>query len=228
MAAWKIASGELPNLPLLQRVASLGQPVVLSSGMSSMEEIGRAVQTVQQAGAQVAVLQCTSEYPCPPENVGLNIISELRESFHCPVGLSDHSGTIFPGLAAATLGIEILEVHLTMSREMFGPDVPASVTSSELRTLIAGIRFIEAMRAHPIDKDEAVQPMQPLRETFTQSIVARRELVAGSELTEEDLTTKKPGTGLPPNRMGDLVGRRLRRSLVPDEEVHEDDLEPPA
>src|SRR4030095_5723839 len=107
-----------------------------------------AVETVKAAKVPLTVLQCTSLYPCPADKIGLNMIPLFRERYGCGAGLSDHSGTIFPGLAAATMGINFLEVHFTLSREMFGPDVPSSLTPPELRQLVEGIRFIEEMLAH--------------------------------------------------------------------------------
>src|SRR5436309_2202786 len=124
VAAWKVASGEVSNVPMFERMSATGLPMLLSSGMSSLEEIDEVVQRVKQKGLPLAVLQCTTAYPCPPEKVGLNLIPEFRARYGCAIGLSDHSGTIYPGLAAATLGIEVLEVHVAFSREMFGPDVP--------------------------------------------------------------------------------------------------------
>ena len=129
---------------------------------------------------RIAVLQCTTAYPCPPEKVGLNLLSEFRDRYDCPVGLSDHSGTIFPALAAACGGADVLEVHVTLSREMFGPDVPASVTTAELATLVRGVRFIERMRAHPVDKDAAAGELAPMRALFTKSVVVTRALDAGA------------------------------------------------
>jgi N-acetylneuraminate synthase len=173
----------------------------------------------------VTVLQCTTAYPCPPEKVGLNLIPFFRERYQCGVGLSDHSGTIYPGLAAATLGIEVLEVHVTLSREMFGPDVAASVTTAELRQLVEGVRFIERMKASPVDKDFMAGEMTPLREMFTKSVVVRVDLPAGTVLTHEHLTTKKPGTGIPAARLPALIGVRLRRSVKADTLLSEVDLE---
>jgi N-acetylneuraminate synthase len=153
MEMWKIASGEIGNLPLLDAMIATGRPILLSSGMSDMVEMDKAVDRVRRAGLPLAVLQCTTAYPCPPERVGLNMIPFFRARYGCSVGLSDHSGTIYPGLAAVTLGAEVVEVHVTMSRGMFGPDVPASITMEELRALVDGIRFVERMRASPVDKD---------------------------------------------------------------------------
>jgi N,N'-diacetyllegionaminate synthase len=225
MPMWKIASGEVSNLPLLDALVETGKPVLLSSGMSSLAELDKAVDRVKRAGLPVAVMQCTTAYPCPPERIGLNMLPELRARYDCFVGLSDHSGTIYPGIAAATLGCDVLEVHVTMSRGMFGPDVPASVTIEELRQLVDGVRFVETMLAHPIDKEAVARDMAPLRAIFTKSLVAREPLHAGTILTEDHLAAKKPGTGIPAERMPEFVGRVLRRALLPDEQLRLDDVE---
>jgi len=196
-----------------------------ASGMSPLAETDIAVCRAQVRKAPVAVLQCTSAYPCPPERVGLNLISFYRDRYGCGVGLSDHSGTIYAGLAAAALDIDILEVHITMSRGMFGPDVPASVTMEELRQLVDGIRFVERIRAHPVDKDAIARDMAPLRGIFTKSLVASMPLAAGTVLAERHLAMKKPGTGIPAGQLSDILGRRLRRSLEADEQLRLDDLE---
>src|SRR6185503_18542043 len=109
---------------------------------------------VRQAGNDLTILQCSSIYPTPPEKLGLNMLSEWRERYDCKVGLSDHSGKVFAGLAAVALGADTLEVHVTFSRESFGPDVPASLTTSELRELVQGVRFIRTAIQHPVNKDE--------------------------------------------------------------------------
>ena len=224
VAAWKVASGETNNLPMVERMAETGLPVLLSTGMSTFEEIERSVDLVRREGAPVAVFQCTTAYPCPPERVGINVIRELRERFGCPVGLSDHSGTIYPALAGATIGVDLIEVHVVLSREQFGPDVAASVTTGELRQLVEGVRFIEAMVANPVAKDAAAQGMQELRDTFTKSVVARARIPAGAELTEQNLTVKKPGTGIPAARYGELLGRHAARAVDKDAMLEDADI----
>jgi N-acetylneuraminate synthase len=149
----------------------------------------------------------------------------FRERYGCFVGLSDHSGTIYPALANATLGGDVIEVHVTMSRGMFGPDVPASVTMEEMRQLVTGVRFIETMGAHPVEKDAVARDMAPLRAIFTKSVVARVPLAKGTVLDAGHLSAKKPGTGLPADRQLELVGRRLRRAIAADEQVRLEDLE---
>jgi len=225
VAGWKIASGEVTNRPLFERMAATGLPFILSSGMSSLAELDTAVEWVWARGLPLTVLQCTTAYPCPPEKVGLNLIPLLRARYQCPVGLSDHSGTIYAGLAAAALGIDMLEVHVAFHRGMFGPDVPASVTFEELRQLVEGVRFVERMRANPVDKDALAADMAPLKQIFGKSLVARADLPAGALLQAEHLTSKKPGTGIPVERLPQIVGRRLARSVQAGARLAEEDLE---
>jgi N-acetylneuraminate synthase len=223
--AWKVASGEISNPDLIDAMTATGLPTMLSTGMSPSDEIDAAVERIQKSGVPLAVMQCTSIYPCPPELVGINLIPTFRERYDCAVGLSDHSATIYPGLAAVTLGIEVLEVHLTLSREMFGPDVVASITPTEMRQLVDGIHFIERMRANPTDKDELPESVTSLRSIFMKSVVARDDLPAGTVLREEHLTTKKPGSGIPAGELPSLVGRRLRKSVDQDTLLTPEDLE---
>ncbi len=225
VAAWKVASGETNNHALIDAMASTGKPIVLSTGMSTLSEIDEVVDRIRGHDVPIAVLQCTSAYPCPPELVGLNLIPELREQCGCAVGLSDHSATIYPGLAASVYGISVLEVHLTLSRDMFGPDVSASVTPDQLRQLVEGIRFIETMRAHPMDKESISEPIQALRDIFTKSVVVTGDLAAGTVLEQQHLTAKKPGSGIPANALPGLIGRRLKSKVAFDQRLSFDDLE---
>jgi N,N'-diacetyllegionaminate synthase len=225
MKAWKVASGEIGNSPLIEYMVESRLPMMISTGMSPVDEIDSVVARVQSARTPLAVMQCTSAYPCPPEKVGLNMLANFRQRYGCAVGLSDHSGTIFPSLAAATLGAEVVEVHTTFSRECFGPDVVASVTTSELKTLVDGVRFIERMKTATVDKNAAAQELAPLRDLFTKSIVAQSDLPAGTVLTVDNLALKKPGTGMPAEKLSSMIGRRLRRPLATGEMLSEAHLE---
>jgi N-acetylneuraminate synthase len=225
VAGWKIASGEVSNLPMLETMAATQLPCILSTGMNPLTEVDAAVRTIRQRGAPVCVLQCTTAYPCPPEKIGLNVMTQLRERYGCPVGLSDHSGTIFPGLSAATLGAGVVEVHVTLSRESFGPDVPASVTTSELCQLVEGIRFIEKMISHPVDKQAMAEDLAPLRSMFGKSLVTRTELPAGTVLESQHLTSKKPGTGIPVSRLNEMLHRRVRHDIAANTILREEDLD---
>jgi N-acetylneuraminate synthase len=223
--AWKIGSGEISNDLLLRRAARGKLPVLLSSGMSGLAELDRAVNLVRAAGAPVAVFQCTSEYPCPPEHLGLEQIAALAARYDCPAGLSDHSGTIWAGLGAAALGASMLEVHVTLSRDGFGPDVVVSLTVDELARLVEGVRFLERALSATVDKDAIAARLDGMRAIFTRSLVARRPLPAGTVLSAGDVAAKKPGTGLPPAALEALVGRRLRRALEADEQLRVEDFE---
>jgi N,N'-diacetyllegionaminate synthase len=221
---WKIASGEVGNRALVEAVAADGRPVVVSSGMSDFAEIEAAVGTIRKSGRDLTVLQCTSSYPCPPHELGLNLLAEYRESLGVPVGLSDHSGTVAAGIAAVALGAVMLEVHVTFSRKAFGPDVSSSLTIEELAELVRGVRFVETALANPVGVEKA-DVRRPIRALFTRSVALVRPLPAGHVLTGSDLTMKKPGTGIPAEHLGSLVGRRLRWDVPADRLLREDDVE---
>jgi len=228
VAAWKVASGEVAHPQLLEAVARAGGPVALSSGMSPWTELDAAVDRLRRGGAgPLAVLQCTSAYPTTPERLGLNVIAEIRARYGCAPGLSDHSGTIYPALAAAALGARMLEVHVTLSRRMFGPDVASSVTDAELRALVEGVRTIEAALRSPVDKDAAAAGLAPMRALFGRSLVASRPLAAGHQLLEGDLVAKKPGGGVPATEERALLGRPLLRPLQADEPIERADVGSP-
>lgn len=221
---WKVASGEVGHVELIQKMAATERPILFSSGLSDFDELDRAIEIARSAGVAFAVLQCTTAYPCPPERVGLNQLEELAVRYDCAVGLSDHSATIYPGLAAVTLGAKIIEVHVTFSRAMFGPDVPASLTFKELGHLVDGTRFIETAVANPVDRTMSDDKDQ-LRRLFTRSVALRVDLPAGATLRADDLCLKKPGSGLAPSELQSLVGRRLRVAVPADRLLRTDDLE---
>jgi len=157
--AWKVPSGEVTNEPLLGAIAATGKPVILSTGMGTHGEINLACQPFWDRGIRPAILQCTSMYPCPPEKVGLG------EMDLWAFGLSDHSGTIYAGLAAVAIGCNILEVHVCWSKEQFGFDTAASITIEDLRRLVEGVRFIEKAK-RPVDKNALAKELEPMRELF--------------------------------------------------------------
>jgi N,N'-diacetyllegionaminate synthase len=225
MSAWKVASGELTNLPLIAHMASDGKPVMLSTGMSPHSEIDAAVAVVQKTKSPLAIFQCTTQYPSPPESIGLNMLDELRARHSCAVGLSDHSGTIYPALAAvAAYNAQLIEVHLTLSRDMFGPDVVASVTPAEMKQLVDGIRFIESMAANPAQKNTLDPRTAPMRQIFFKSVVPLDDLKAGTVLQRDMLGLKKPGTGIPAAKLEIIIGRTLKRAITKDTPLQEDDL----
>lgn len=224
--AWKVASGEVTNFLLMEHMANSGKPFLLSSGMSSWEELDDAVKFVRAKGLPLAVMQCTTAYPCPLEKIGLNIMDEMRSRYQCPVGLSDHSASIFPTFAAAIKGAKLIELHVTMSREMFGPDVVASLTTQELAQLVSGIRMSETMLANPMDKNGFAGDSADLRTRFGQSLVAACDLVAGVALKLEHLSCKKPAAGIPARDFRTYLGRRLKYDVAKGAFLKPDDFEP--
>ena len=222
---WKVASGETGNVPLLRYLGATGLPLLLSSGMSPLVEVDQALEAVSAYDIPVLLFQCTNLYPCPPEAWGLNMLSEYRERYQLPVGLSDHSGTPTAGIAAAALGASALEVHITWHKQSFGPDVHASLTIEELKQLVDGVRQIDRALATPVDKDEKAEELSGIRELFTKSIVAARDLDAGMVIKEKDLAFKKPGTGIPAAEHAWVEGRVLRSARKKDEQFRFEDFE---
>lgn len=223
--AWKIASGEVNNIPMLKRILETRLPILLSTGMSGLAEIDAAVGLIKKEGVSFALLQCTSLYPAPPEKIGLNMLSFFRERYGCDVGISDHSGTIYPSLGAVVMGALVIEVHVMLDRKSAGRDGPSSLTMNGLKELVEGARFLEKVLANPVDKDKLAEEILFMRNIFTKSIVASRDLKEGAILQPRDLAAKKPGTGTSVSRIEEFMGRRLRRAVVKDEMLKEKDVE---
>ncbi len=212
MARYKIPSGEVTNLPLLQAIGSTGKPVLLSSGMSSWKELDEAVATLRRHHDRITVMQCTTEYPCACEHVGLNVMQEMRERYGLPVGLSDHTPTNYACFAAVALGASVVEKHLTFSRLMYGSDAKHSLEPNEFTDLVCGIRAVEVMLASPIAKDD-VERFAVMKQTFEKSIVSLVDIPAGSVITREIVGFKKPGTGIAASELTRILGRTAGRDI---------------
>ena len=224
VARYKVPSGEVTNLPYLEAIAQTRKPVVLSSGMSSWAELDEAVNTILRYHDRLTVLQCTSEYPCPYEEVGLNVMLEMKERYELPVGLSDHTLTIYASLTAVTLGASVIERHLTFSRLMYGSDARHSLEPTEFADLVRGIRAIETMLASKVDKDDVAR-FATMKTTFEKSVVSLVDIPAGALITEAMIGIKKPGTGLPARRYKEVVGRRAARSIPANRVLQEEDVD---
>ncbi len=222
---YKIGSGEVSNLLMLEKIAKTGKPIILSSGMSSMDELDKTLAFLKPFGPSLSILQCTTAYPTLPEQWGLNVINELQQRYQLPVGFSDHSGDIFACLAAATLGAAILEFHLVFDKKMFGPDAPASLTPAQVKTLAQGVRQIETARTHPVDKKNN-SAFQALKNMFEKSLAVNKDLPAGHPISIEDLESKKPtGYGIPASQFRDILGKKLAHPLSRYDFLREEDLQ---
>lgn len=223
---YKIPSGEVTNLPLLEKVARSGKRILLSSGMSAWAELDAAVATLKSNGAKdLTLMQCTSRYPCPPEESGLNLMDDMRKRYGCPVGYSDHTLGLGVPVAAASLGAVAVEKHFTLSKLMYGSDAKNSLEPDEMRRMVAAIRAVEAALANPVDKDAMAATMAEMKRTFEKSVVAARDLPGGTLLSMGDLAFKKPGDGITAGKYQSLVGKKTKRNLAKDHPFAWDDLE---
>lgn len=224
--AWKLGSGEIATPDLLAAAVKSGKPLLVSTGMSSYAEIGETVGLVRKAGLGLALFQCTSRYPNPLERVGLNVMDELRSRFGGPVGLSDHSGSPYPSMLALARGADLIEVHITFHRGMFGPDVPSSLDLQEFRAVVEARDAFAKIDRNPVDKDSEAAELDGMRRLFGKSVALVEDLPAGTVLTAQMLTLKKPGNGIGAERMAALVGRMLAKNVAANRLLRETDLEP--
>jgi len=225
MPAWKIASGETDNIPMITEMARDGMPLLLSTGLSDWSDVESAVNFIKSQGNDYGVFQCTSAYPCPSEEIGLNVIGELRGRFGCPVGLSDHSGDIYSSIAAVALGADIIELHAVFSKHCFGPDTNASVSIEDLARVVEGCRYIRSAIQNPVDKDALAASNSHLRTAFGKSLYAARNLESGAILTNNDVWLKKPATGILAKNLGDFLGRRIKAGVAQHHKFVPEDFE---
>ena len=218
MPIYKIPSGEITNLPYLRKIGRLKKKVILSSGMSTMEEVKMAVNILGECGTtDILVLHCNTQYPTPMEDVNLNVMQSLREELKLPIGYSDHTKGIEVPIAAVALGAEIIEKHFTLDREMEGPDHKASLEPNELKQMVDAIRNIEKAMGQA---EKRVTESERKNITIARkSIVAKRMIKKGECFTEENITTKRPGTGISPMMWDNVIGQIATRNYDIDEMI---------
>lgn len=213
---WKIPSGEITNYPYLVEIARTGQPIILSTGMSTLDEIGEAINLLQQNGAgKITLLHCTTEYPTPYDHVNLNAMATLRDKFGLDIGYSDHTLGIEVPIAAVAMGAVIIEKHFTLSREMEGPDHKASLEPGELKEMVQAIQRLEMAFGDGIKRPTDIEEKNAM--VARKSIIARKDIQRGECLTEENLTTKRPGTGISPMKWNEILGTIAIRDFKKDE-----------
>lgn len=210
--AFKIPSGEVNNLPFLEHVARKGKPVILSTGMSYLSEVDEAIRTIRNAGCdELVVLHCVSNYPADPADVNLGAMNSMATALGVPVGYSDHTLGIQVPLAARALGACVIEKHFTLDRGLPGPDHPASLEPQELIDMVRGIRIVESALGH--GRKEPADSEANSRQVVRRSLAAKVDIGPGEVLSPNLLTQLRPGTGIPPNFMDQVIGRTLRRAL---------------
>ena len=215
---FKIPSGEITNLPYLRHIGGLSGSVLLSTGMATVEEIGAAIEALELAGTgrdKITLLQCNTEYPTPMEDVNLRAMSTLRSQFGVEVGFSDHTEGITAAIAAAALGATIIEKHFTLDRNLPGPDHRASLEPAELTAMISAIRGVEQALGDGVKQPSASEAKNIA--IVRKSLVAAAPIRAGEPFSADNLTTKRPGTGISPMRWDDVLGKKAPRSFAVDE-----------
>ena len=220
MDYWKIPSGEITNLPYLRRIAARGGRVILSTGMSTLDEVEAAVKALNDGGidkSDIYLLLCTTQYPTPPEAVNLRAMDTLKSLRCAGVGYSDHTRGITVPIAAAARGAEIIEKHFTLDRNMEGPDHKASLEPDELKAMVTAIRDTERALGSTLKTVTDIE--RPNIVIARKSIVASRHIRKGELLTEENLTTKRPGSGISPMRWDSVIGTTAVRDFYPDEQI---------
>lgn len=223
--AYKIGSGDLTNYILLNRVAKTGKPVILSSGMATLNEVKEAIAYIRSKGNnQIAALHCTTNYPCPAEEVNLKAMVTMMDELDVPVGFSDHTDNDTAAIAAATFGMAIYECHFTLDKNLPGPDHIASAEPDELKQRIKLIRNVEIILGKS-EKKPNESEIKSMRGLVRRSIVMVRDLPAGHILKEVDLEAKRPGDGTSPTEYEKFLGRRLRRTVRADYQITFDDIE---
>jgi len=224
VSQWKIASGEINNIQLLNFILETQKPIIVSTGMSDLNEIDRIYNKLVSSGADFTLMQCTSKYPTPLDEIGLNVMTYLKNKYSIPVGLSDHSGRVFTGIAAAVLGASILEVHVCMSKYDCGPDTAASLTVDELQTLVKGIREIEMLQ-RVVDKNYIAANLCDISKIFKKSLCAKCDIPAGVVLTDDMLTARKPAIGISVEKIEDIIGRKTLAPILKENFIKEEDIQ---
>lgn len=215
---WKIPSGEITNLPYLEKIARTHKDIILSTGMSDIDDISAALSALKGNGAgKITLLHCNTEYPTPICDVNLNAMRTLREKFGLDVGYSDHTVGIEIPIAAAALGATVIEKHFTLNRDMPGPDHAASLEPRELKKMVDGIRNIELAMGNG---NKVPSPSESKNAAIARkSIVARRNIRKGELFTEENLAAKRPGNGISPMKWHDVIGQHAERDFAEDEPI---------
>ena len=212
----KVPSGEITNYPYLKAVGQTGKRVIISSGMSNLKEVEEAIRILKDNGSkEITVLHCNTEYPTPYADVNLKAMLTLKEELGVNVGYSDHTQGIEIPIAAAALGASVIEKHFTLDKNMDGPDHKASLEPDELEAMVRAIRHIESALGD--GKKEPSESEKKNIEIVRKSIVAKCDIKEGEIFTEENLTTKRPGTGISPMHWNEIINQRAKRNFYMDE-----------
>jgi len=229
VTVWKVSSGEVTNHPFIKYIAEKNKPIILSTGTATLDEVAEAVVLIEKhqrctskTFPPLTLLQCTTSYPCPFEDVNLKVIETLKGTFNLPVGFSDHTLGIEAAIAAAAMGAEIIEKHFTLDKSLPGPDHRASLSPDELAQMVAGIRNVEKALGDGIKR---LMPSEEKNAALVRkSLVAHKAITRGEELTEDNVAIKRPTGGIEPKDFEKILGKKAARDIARDELITWDDL----
>lgn len=221
VSRFKIPSGEVTNLPMLEAINQIGRPVLLSSGMSNWQELDAAVEMLSDV--DLMLMQCTSMYPCANQKVGLNVISEMSERYGKDVGFSDHTQQNYAAFAAVTMGAVCVEKHLTFSNAMYGSDAPLAAEPHIFADMVQGVRAITEMQESDIDKDD-LSDFKDMKQIFEKSIVAAKDIKKGEKIAADMLAYKKPGDGISAADYRTVVGKTALSDIAADAMIQQSDI----
>lgn len=222
--AWKFGSGEVFNSNLLKLALNTGKPILLSTGLSTYQDIDCQIDMINAFGNKYVLFQCVTAYPSLSSEININLITELKNKYSCPIGISDHSATIYPSLAAFSLGASVAEVHVTMSEYMFGPDVKASVSIDQLKQIVDGAKFIYSMKQCKFDLNELTKEKETLRKIFSKSVYLQKDMAKGDVITEDDVAIKKPKVDGALDIVENVIGKRIAVNKLKDDPLFMEDV----
>jgi N-acetylneuraminate synthase/N,N'-diacetyllegionaminate synthase len=214
--AYKFGSGDITNIPALKYAARKDKPIILGTGMSNIKEVKEAIKAIEtEKNNQIIVLHCTTNYPCPLEEVNLRALITMQKELNCLIGYSDHTLGVLVPIMATTLGAAIIEKHFTIDRNLPGPDHRASLEPEELKNMVTEIKNVEkamgSREKKPTDSEKEIMPL------VRKSIVANKDIKEGTTISEDMVIVKRPGTGLKPANLDKIIGKKTKRFIAKDE-----------
>ena len=213
VSAWKIGSGEFFSKSLLDKILKFKQPIILSTGLATLNDISNLIPKIKKKNSKLILMQCTSSYPCKIENIGVNVLKIFQKKFKCLVGLSDHSGSIYPSIYAMINGASLVEVHVGDKKNIKNPDNSSSLSFEELTELVKARDIIYILKKNNVDKTKLDKKLLENKQIFTKSCALRNSKKKGEILKKNDITFKKPGTGIPERNMNSIIGKKLIKDL---------------
>ena len=222
--AWKIGSGEFFSKSLLNKICDTKKPIFLSTGLATLKDISKVVKFLKKKKSEFVIMQCTSLYPCPVSEIGINNLDVIKKKFNCNVGLSDHSGSIVPSMYAMVKGANIVEVHVATEKNYKNPDLDASINLDQLKELVLARNLIFKLKKFPTNKNKISNKLKKIKKIFTKSCTLKKDKKKGYKIKLKDITFKKPGFGIKEENVNKIIGKILVRDVNSNRILKKDDF----